>query len=231
MVMILEQLVEWLSGKGNRITWRKPGPGLLCPPHIPHDLTRSRTHAAAVGNLRLTAWAMARTCRLVSWRKFCVSTLTKQTNSVALSPRVNYTDWSTATCRRNLVSTIVDRGVSRGQRGGSPTVVNLSFLDRPHANSILKIHLRIYVNITVVFTRDFLHVQNYCFTFKNREILNTQRRESQKLHQNKQKEYPWLLDRKRTIPTKQPPLVVSTNSCGLLSDRHNRSPRPLISVS
>jgi hypothetical protein len=28
------------------------------------------------------------------------------------------------------VSTFVDRGVSRGQRGGSPTVVNLSFLDR-----------------------------------------------------------------------------------------------------
>jgi hypothetical protein len=32
--------------------------------------------------------------------------------------------------RRNLVSTFVDRGVSRGQRGGSPTVVNLRFLDR-----------------------------------------------------------------------------------------------------
>jgi hypothetical protein len=31
---------------------------------------------------------------------------------------------------RNLVPTFVDRGVSRGQRGGSPTVVNLSFLDR-----------------------------------------------------------------------------------------------------
>jgi hypothetical protein len=29
-----------------------------------------------------------------------------------------------------LVSTFVDRGVSRDQRGGSPTVVNLSFLDR-----------------------------------------------------------------------------------------------------
>jgi hypothetical protein len=42
--------------------------------------------------------------------------LTKQTetNSVALSPRTNYTDWATATCRRNLVSTFVDRGVSRG---------------------------------------------------------------------------------------------------------------------
>jgi hypothetical protein len=38
----------------------------------------------------------------------------KQTNSVALSPRANYTDWTTATCRRNLVSTFVDRRVSRG---------------------------------------------------------------------------------------------------------------------
>jgi hypothetical protein len=34
------------------------------------------------------------------------------------------------------VSTFVDRGVSRGQRGGSPTVVNLSFLDR--IRSIIK---------------------------------------------------------------------------------------------
>jgi hypothetical protein len=59
---------------------------------------------------------------------YLIITITKQqkkkTNSVALSPRANYT---TATCRRNLVSTFVDRGVSRGQRGGSPTVANLSF--------------------------------------------------------------------------------------------------------
>jgi hypothetical protein len=53
-----------------------------------------------------------------------------KTNSVALSPQANYTDWATATCRRNLVPTFADRGVSCGQRGGSPTVVNLSFLDR-----------------------------------------------------------------------------------------------------
>jgi hypothetical protein len=50
-------------------------------------------------------------------------------NSVAFSPQANYTDWATATWR-NLVPTFVDRGVSRGQRGGSHTVVNLSFLDR-----------------------------------------------------------------------------------------------------
>jgi hypothetical protein len=47
-----------------------------------------------------------------------------------LSPQANYTDWATATCRRNLVLTFADRGMSRGQRGGTPTVVNLSFLDR-----------------------------------------------------------------------------------------------------
>jgi hypothetical protein len=68
----------------------------------------------------------------------CAAPTNKQTNSVALSPRANYTDWSTSTYRRKLVSTFVDRGVSRGQRGGSPTVVNLSFLDRaaptPFAN-------------------------------------------------------------------------------------------------
>jgi hypothetical protein len=40
------------------------------------------------------------------------------------SPQANYTDLATATWR-NLVSTFVDRGMSRGQRGGSPTVVNL----------------------------------------------------------------------------------------------------------
>jgi hypothetical protein len=33
-------------------------------------------------------------------------------------------------CRRNLVPTSADIGVLRGQRGGSPTVVNLSFLNR-----------------------------------------------------------------------------------------------------
>jgi hypothetical protein len=55
----------------------------------------------------------------------------KQTNKLrGLSPHVKYADWATATFRRNLVPTFVDRGVSRGQRGWSPTVVNLRFLDR-----------------------------------------------------------------------------------------------------
>jgi hypothetical protein len=38
----------------------------------------------------------------------------------------------TATCRRNLVPTFVDRAVSRSQRGGSLMAVNLSFLHQSH---------------------------------------------------------------------------------------------------
>jgi hypothetical protein len=34
--------------------------------------------------------------------------------NVALSPQANYTDWATATYRRNLVPTFLDRWVSRG---------------------------------------------------------------------------------------------------------------------
>jgi hypothetical protein len=49
---------------------------------------------------------------------------------VAFGPQANYTDWATASCPWNLVPTFVDREVSRGQRGVSPTIVNLSFLNR-----------------------------------------------------------------------------------------------------
>jgi hypothetical protein len=48
-------------------------------------------------------------------------------NSVPFSPQANYTDWATATCRRNFVPTFADIGVSRFHLGGSPTVVNSMF--------------------------------------------------------------------------------------------------------
>jgi hypothetical protein len=41
-------------GRGNRSTRRKPTPAPLYPPQIPHDQTRARTRAAAVGSQRLT---------------------------------------------------------------------------------------------------------------------------------------------------------------------------------
>jgi hypothetical protein len=42
-------------GKGSRSTRRKPAPASLCPPQIPHDQTRARTRATAVGSQLLTA--------------------------------------------------------------------------------------------------------------------------------------------------------------------------------
>jgi hypothetical protein len=56
--------------------------------------------------------------------------VTKTTDSVVFSPQANYTDWVTATCRRNLVPSFTHSGLSRGESGGSLTVVDLSFLDR-----------------------------------------------------------------------------------------------------
>jgi hypothetical protein len=47
------------------------------------------------------------------------------TNSMAFSPQASYTDWATATVRQILVPTC-------GQCGGTPTAVNLSFLDWSH---------------------------------------------------------------------------------------------------
>jgi hypothetical protein len=53
-------------------------------------------------------------------------------NSVAFSPQANYTDWATDIGLQILVLTFADRGVSHGQRGRTPTIVNLSFVDRSH---------------------------------------------------------------------------------------------------
>jgi hypothetical protein len=56
-------------GRGNRSTRRKPVPVLLCQPQIPHDQTRARTRAAAVGSQRLTAWDMP-------WPNRCITSAT-----------------------------------------------------------------------------------------------------------------------------------------------------------
>jgi hypothetical protein len=58
---------------------------------------------------------------------------------MAFSPKANYANWATATCRQNLVPTFADIEVSRGQRGGSLTAINLSFLDQ--SREILKSYI------------------------------------------------------------------------------------------
>jgi hypothetical protein len=52
-----------------------------------------------------------------------------KTNSMDFSSQVNYTDWTTITGRRILVTTFADRRVSRGQSAWISTAVNLTFID------------------------------------------------------------------------------------------------------
>jgi hypothetical protein len=59
MIWVWRTTVEWYwQGKTEEL-WEKPVPVPLCPPKIPHGLTRARNRASAVRGRRLT-WAMAR---------------------------------------------------------------------------------------------------------------------------------------------------------------------------
>jgi hypothetical protein len=59
MIWVWRATVEWyIDGKTVEL-WEKPAPVPLCPPQIPHGLTKARTRASAVRGRRLTTWAMA----------------------------------------------------------------------------------------------------------------------------------------------------------------------------
>jgi hypothetical protein len=53
IVIIVQQLVECMTGKGNRSTRRKSAPASLWPPKISRDFFRARTWAVAMENRRL----------------------------------------------------------------------------------------------------------------------------------------------------------------------------------
>jgi hypothetical protein len=69
MIWVWRPTMEWYwQGKTEELG-EKPVPVPLCPPQIPHGLTRERTRASAVRGRRLTTWAMARP-RSVPWHSF-----------------------------------------------------------------------------------------------------------------------------------------------------------------
>jgi hypothetical protein len=51
-----------MIGRGNRSTGRRRVPVPLCPPQIPHVLTRDRTRASALRSRRVTAWTRLQDC-------------------------------------------------------------------------------------------------------------------------------------------------------------------------
>jgi hypothetical protein len=79
-----------------------------------------QTESSLLPELIRLSWTNSCLARKIEWYQTYYLHQNK-TNTVALSQQANYTDWATATCRRNLVPTFVDRRVSRGHRGGQPT--------------------------------------------------------------------------------------------------------------
>jgi hypothetical protein len=110
----------------SRLTRQVLGTALLCIQYIVGGILSDQS---GLSMKPLNCFLLQKNKLRGPWRMVSSGLLRREnlkSYSVALSHRANYTDWSTATCRRNLAPTIVDRGVSRGQRGGSPTIVNLS---------------------------------------------------------------------------------------------------------
>jgi hypothetical protein len=121
MMTDVEQSVKWEVAEETEVPREK----LLLRPfvhHINSTWPDSGLNLGHSGGKMANRWTQEHYSIIYTW--------SYKTNSVAFSPQVNYTDWATATCQRNLVPTCADRGVSHGQCGRSPMVVNLSFLDR-----------------------------------------------------------------------------------------------------
>jgi hypothetical protein len=60
MIWVWRATVEWYWQEKTEELEEKPVPVPLCPPRIPHGLTRVRIRASAVRGRRLMTWAMAR---------------------------------------------------------------------------------------------------------------------------------------------------------------------------
>jgi hypothetical protein len=71
--------VEWNWQGKTEVLGEKPVPVPLCPPQIPHGLTRYRTRASALRGRRLTAW------RPIFIRYLGLSSLIRWTGNIALS--------------------------------------------------------------------------------------------------------------------------------------------------
>jgi hypothetical protein len=64
-IWVWRATVEWYcQGKSDELG-EKPVPVPLCPPQIPHGLTRTRTRTSDVRGRRLTTWVIARPFRIV----------------------------------------------------------------------------------------------------------------------------------------------------------------------
>jgi hypothetical protein len=115
---VSEKLMQKISTKqaaddlrcSRRWLWRMASSGMLrrvalVRTDVSEEASASFIRVTRIGGL---VTALAATSNLAVYFPYLL--VHKQTNSVALSPQANYTDWATATYRRNLVPNFVDRG-------------------------------------------------------------------------------------------------------------------------
>jgi hypothetical protein len=160
-------------GRGNRSTRRKPGPVPLCPPQIPHDQTRARTRAAALGSQRLTAWATARPQRcailclhhLWGWSSsgsdvhhyFTVTGLYSQ---IRWEPKSLC--WRSRWTNRDFCSVrLPTQGVTYPQRCYRQSITALWYSTRSYTIFCFPVHV-VDVHIVFCFFLYFVQVENSC---------------------------------------------------------------------
>jgi hypothetical protein len=136
-------------GRGNRSTCRKPAPMLLCPPQIPHDLTRARTRAAAVGKQRLTAWAMTRPwIHLGVWKSYTTVEPSQASRDLPSFIKYEFCMWSLR---------IIASGWGFSQRRSALCTCNISIISK-----LLHIHINVircesyqHENLEITIEADF----------------------------------------------------------------------------
>jgi hypothetical protein len=100
MLMVVEQLLERMSGRRNWSTRRKSAPVPVCPLQISHDLTQARNRAAAVVRQQLTARATARPYSYLSIRLLVNLPRNESSLFRELFPRFSYciSNWRRCDC-------------------------------------------------------------------------------------------------------------------------------------
>jgi hypothetical protein len=121
----------------------KPFPVPLCPPQIPHGLTRARTRTFVVTGRQLTTWAMAQTLPVSVFEMLTVFMLVIQHNSfVSFKPLNRHTK---ALYKKQTLSYFYLALNSWCKKWGPVMFISVTTFWWVHLNSLLRPGIRLYL--------------------------------------------------------------------------------------